>query len=96
MYKEIVIGFLLILQGSYDFYKINRKVNIIFNLNIFKVWFRTDHEYRIIILINFFFPFTYARTSFNMDGAFHTDFTKSETNGGIKTIISPFVYLEKI
>ena len=28
-----------------------------------------------------------------MDGALHTDFTKSETSGGIKTIISPFVYL---
>ena len=36
---------------------------------------------------------TYPRTPQDMDGALHTDFTKSETSGGIKTIISPFVYL---
>ena len=34
MYKEIVIGLLLIFQGSSDFYKINKKVNIIFKLNL--------------------------------------------------------------
>ena len=34
MYKEIVIGFLFILQGSYDFNKINKKVDIIFKLNL--------------------------------------------------------------
>ena len=34
-----------------------------------------------------------SRTPIYMDGALHTDFTKSETDGGIKTIISPFVYL---
>ena len=27
-----------------------------------------------------------------MDGALHTDFTESETSGGIKTKISPFLY----
>ena len=33
------------------------------------------------------------RTPIDMDRALHTDFTKSETSKGIKTIISPFVYL---
>ena len=36
---------------------------------------------------------TKLRTPIDMDRALHTDFTKSETSGGIKTIISPFVYL---
>ena len=35
----------------------------------------------------------YLRTSIDMDVTLHTDFTKSETNGGIKTISSPFIYL---
>ena len=35
----------------------------------------------------------YTRTLIDMDGALHTDFTKSETSGAIKTIISPLVYL---
>ena len=30
-----------------------------------------------------------------MDGALHTDFTKSETSGAIKTIILPYIYLFK-
>ena len=43
--------------------------------------------YRIMLQLDI------ARTPIDMDGALHTDFTKSETSGRIKTSISPFVYL---
>ena len=33
------------------------------------------------------------RMPVDMDGALHTDFIKSETSGGIKTLIASFVYL---